>query len=145
MQYYGLIDSLANFPVYWDASWERQLRLYSEGGVDGIEVIDCADEPGDPDCLDEGVDYVRFTSERFHRSYLAFTVETDSNGQRGEAYMFNMLMEAVELQDHLASSTLVSTILNTLTTRAAAMASSCPSPETERRHRTSCKVDGSIG
>jgi hypothetical protein len=101
MQYYGLIDSLANFPVYWDASWERQLRLYTEGGVDGIEVIDCADEPGNPDCLREGVDYIRFTSERFHRSYLAFAMEPDSSGQRGESYMFNMLMEAVELQDQL--------------------------------------------
>ena len=101
MQYYGLIDSLANFPTYWDATWERQLHLYSEGGVDGVEVHDCAEEPDYPDCLVEGVDYIRYTSERYHRSYLAFNMEADTEGQRGEPYMFNMLMEAVELQDTL--------------------------------------------
>jgi hypothetical protein len=101
MQYYGLIDSLATFPVYWDATWERQLHVYTEGGVDGVTVVDCADDPSDPDCLVEGEDYVRFTSERFHRSYIAFAMEPDSRGQRSESYMFNLLSEAVQLQADL--------------------------------------------
>jgi hypothetical protein len=101
-QYYALIESLANFPVQWDASWERQLRLYTVGGEDGIDVIDCAEEPGEEDCLVAGEDYVKYTSDRFHRSYVAFAVEPDPQGQRGESYMFSMLREANDLQDRIA-------------------------------------------
>jgi hypothetical protein len=102
MQMYSAIESLAQFPVYWDATWERQLRLYVEGGVDGVEINDCADVPDDPDCLVEGVDYVRFVSERFHRSYLALAVDEDSEGRRGESYIYDMLSHAVELQENIA-------------------------------------------
>lgn len=105
MQYVGLQESLAQFPVYWDATWERQLHIYVEGGVDGVTVHDCEDEPDNPDCLVEATfdndfvgDYIRFTSDRFHRSYLAFAMEPDANGRRGESYMFNMLREAKELE-----------------------------------------------
>lgn len=102
MQFYGLIESLANFPVYWDARWERQLHIYVDGGEDGVEFADCDEEPDNPDCLVEGIDYIRYTSERFHRSYVAFAVEDDAEGQRSESYFFNMLEEAVDLQDMIA-------------------------------------------
>jgi hypothetical protein len=99
MEYTTLRESLAQFPVYWDATWERQLHVYSVGGVDGIEIHDCADEPDNIDCLVEGVDYVRFTSARFHRSYVAFAMEPDADGHRGESYMFNLLQEANRVTD----------------------------------------------
>ncbi|MDQ3031955.1 MAG: hypothetical protein M3Y87_06020 [Myxococcota bacterium] len=84
LQSYATIFGLAQFPVYYDTSFQTQLFLCVEG------TGDCNAPEGV-----EGVDYVRFTSNRFGKSYLAWQLTPEEGGLIDqESIAFSMVREA---------------------------------------------------
>lgn len=71
---WAVIFSLAEFPVFYDTTFEQQMYIFVEGSGDSFEFTDCADDPADPMCLTEGEDFVRYTSDRFNLSFVSFPV-----------------------------------------------------------------------
>ena len=81
---YGLQD----FPVYFDSSFQNQLFICIAGQGDCIE----------PDAsAAQGVDYVRYTSDRYRRSFLAFQVEPSVGVAEQTSIGFAMVKEARDL------------------------------------------------
>jgi len=91
LQTWAVILSLAEFPIFYDPVYEQQLYLFIEGTGESFDIRECddlcADLEGDEletcidetDCTVEGEDFVRYFSERFNQSFVAFRVG------RGEA------------------------------------------------------------
>jgi hypothetical protein len=75
---WAAVLSLAEFPIFYDTTYEQQLYLFVEGSGESFEFRDCADHPGDPSCLREGRDFVRYVSDRFNLSMVAMAVEPES-------------------------------------------------------------------
>ncbi|MFN9814173.1 MAG: zinc-dependent metalloprotease [Deltaproteobacteria bacterium] len=84
LQSYAAIFGLAQFPVYYDTTFQTQLFMCIEGRGDCPQV--------DPSSV-EGVDYVRHTSNRFFQSYLAWQL-TPGTGAEQESVAFAMVREA---------------------------------------------------
>jgi hypothetical protein len=74
---WATILSLAEFPIFYDTSYEQQLYIFIEGTGDAFDVRDCEDYPDDPDCVVEGEDYLRYFSDRFNLNFIAFRVEPE--------------------------------------------------------------------
>lgn len=84
LQSYGAIFGLSEFPVYYDTTFQTQMFLCVEG------TGDCNDPEGT-----EGVDYVRYTSSRFGKSYLAWQLTPETGGLIDqESIAFSMVREA---------------------------------------------------
>jgi hypothetical protein len=91
LQTWAVILSLAEFPIFYDPVYEQQLYLFIEGTGESFDIRECADLCADlegdeletcmdeTDCTVEGEDFVRYFSERFNQSFIAFRVG------RGEA------------------------------------------------------------
>lgn len=85
LQSYAAIFGLAEFPVYYDTTFQTQLFMCIEGRGD------CMTPP--PEAR-EGVDYVRHTSNRFFSSYLAWQLTPSSGSSEQASIAFAMVSEA---------------------------------------------------
>ncbi len=85
LQSYAAIYGLAEFPVFFDTSFQNQLFVCVEGQAD-------CHAPNATDV--DGVDYIRFTSSRFSKSYLAWQVESREGVAEQTSIGFAMLKEA---------------------------------------------------
>jgi hypothetical protein len=84
LQAYGAIFGLSQFPVYYDNTFQTQLFVCVEGQGD------CYAPEGT-----EGTDYVRFTSDRFGKSFLAWQLTPAEGGVIDQASIaFSMVREA---------------------------------------------------
>jgi hypothetical protein len=88
LQSYAAIFSLANFPVYYDTTFQNQMFLCVEGQGD------CFSPDG---AATEGVDFVRHTSRRFGKSFLAWQVDATEGVAEQTSIAFAMVKEARDL------------------------------------------------
>lgn len=89
LQSYAAIFGLAEFPVYYDTTFQTQLFMCIEGRGD------CMTPP--PEAV-EGVDYVRHTSPRLFQSYLAWQLTPSSGATEQASGAFAMITEAHRAQ-----------------------------------------------
>ncbi len=89
LQSYAAIFGLAEFPVYYDTTFQTQLFMCVEGRGD------CMTPP--PEAR-EGVDYARHTSNRFFNSYLAWQLTPSSGASEAQSIAFAMISEARDSQ-----------------------------------------------
>lgn len=89
LQSYAAIFSLASFPIYYDTSFQNQMFLCIEGQGDCFAPEDGADED---------VDYVRYTSRRFGKSFLAWQVDASEGVAEQTSIAFVMVKEARDLE-----------------------------------------------
>ncbi|HHH29240.1 MAG TPA: hypothetical protein ENK57_12975 [Polyangiaceae bacterium] len=87
LQSYAAIFALQNFPIYFDTSFQNQMFICVEGqgecfAPDGAAV--------------EGVDYVRHTSRRFGKNFLAWQVESTDGVAGQTSIAFTMVSEAAD-------------------------------------------------
>ncbi len=101
---WALIFSLAEFPVFFDTTYEQQMYLFVEGTGDSFRFRDCADYPADPTCLEEGVHYARHFSDRFNLSFVSMNVERQWEWEpESVSAAFLMLQRANELEERVES------------------------------------------
>jgi hypothetical protein len=75
------------------------MYLFVEGTGDSFVVRDCETYPDDPACLEEGVDFARFFSERFNLSFVSMRVENQYSWEPERlSPAFIMLEQANTLQ-----------------------------------------------
>ena len=88
LQIYAALYGLIYFPVFFDTSFQNQLFVCIEGQGDCYEP--------DPSAV-EGVDYVRYTSDYYRRSFLAWQVEPAVGVGEQTSMGFAMVKEARDL------------------------------------------------
>jgi hypothetical protein len=88
LQVYAALTGLADFPVYFDTTFQNQLFVCIEGQADCFT-------PGSG--AQEGKDYVRYTSPRYRRSFIAFQVEPTEAVAEQTSIGFAMVKEARDL------------------------------------------------
>lgn len=88
LQSYAAIFALANFPIYYDTSFQNQMFVCVEGQGDCFAPDEGAVE---------GVDYVRYTSRRFGKSFLAWQVDATEGVAEQTSIAFAMVKEARDL------------------------------------------------
>jgi hypothetical protein len=88
LQSYAAIFSLANFPIYYDTSFQNQMFICIEGQGD-------CNAPADPGR--EGTDFVRYTSRRFGQSFLAWQVDPGVGVASQTSIAFALVKEARDL------------------------------------------------
>jgi len=98
---YATLFGLMEIPVWYDTSFVNQLDICIEGQGDcfGIrpEMVPCDLDPSsgtyDPDC--ENSDFVRFSSDEFHRNWVALNVDVAPNSSISEQTIgFDLVREA---------------------------------------------------
>ncbi|HJL16826.1 MAG TPA: hypothetical protein RMH99_14275 [Sandaracinaceae bacterium LLY-WYZ-13_1] len=85
LQSYAAIYSLQSFPIYYDTAFQNQMFLCVEGQGNCNQP-----EAG----AVEGVDYVRHTSRRFGKSFLAWQVDATETVAEQTSIAFAMVKEA---------------------------------------------------
>ncbi|MCB9593705.1 MAG: hypothetical protein H6719_13310 [Sandaracinaceae bacterium] len=85
LQSYAAIYALQDFPIYYDTSFQNQMFLCVEGQGSCFEPDGSAIE---------GVDYVRHTSRRFGKSFLAWQVDATDGVAEQTSIAFAMVGEA---------------------------------------------------
>lgn len=110
--------ALAEFPVFYDTSWERRLSVFTLDNGDGWTLPD-RQADGSPTCgyLDvipgsghatcptpEAADYILYTSNRLHTTYVAVKVRTELEdpGLEQEQLGFELLLGLSEAQERFA-------------------------------------------
>jgi hypothetical protein len=88
LQFYATIYGLAQFPTFFDTTFQNQLFICVAGQGDCNEPSASAVE---------GVDYVRFTSERYGKTFLAWQVSPSSQVTNQTSIGFAMVKEADDL------------------------------------------------
>jgi hypothetical protein len=90
------ILSLAEFPIYTDPAFEDQLFIFVEGSGDGFDI---------PEGLDEGRDFVRYTSGITGKTYVAMRAKPkdpfDYEAPQELAITFVMVAKAKERKELL--------------------------------------------
>ena len=110
--------ALAEFPVFYDTSWERRLSVFTLDNGDGWTLPDlqadgtptCAFNEaipgsGHPVCTDpEDADYILYTSDRLHTTYVAVKVRTELENPRLEQEQlgFELLLSLTEASARFA-------------------------------------------
>jgi hypothetical protein len=92
LQIYAAVYGLSDFPVYFDSSFQNQLFICVEGQGDCFQP--------DPSAV-EGTDYVRYTSARYRKSFVAFQVEPAVGVGEQTSIGFAMVKEARDLATSL--------------------------------------------
>ncbi len=105
---YAAVFALAEFPVFYDSSWERRLAIFKLGSGDGFRVPDlqrdgsqtCAfgtsrTEPTHRSgCTAEDADYIVYTSDARHTSYVAVKIRNRIDFNLEEEQLgFQLLLE----------------------------------------------------
>jgi hypothetical protein len=91
LQNYGLIFGLSYMPTYFDTSPQEMLHFYKVGSLDDARI--------DPSLV-EGEDYVTYTSDITHQTFLAFQMD-DTPGKVGGSIAFGVVSKLNEIQDNL--------------------------------------------
>jgi len=85
LQIYAALVGLTDFPVYFDTTFQNQLFVCIEGQADcfkpGMKAV-------------EGTDFVRYTSPRYRRTFVAFQVEPSEGVAEQTSIGFAMVKEA---------------------------------------------------
>lgn len=111
---WATILALAQFPVFYDTSFEQRLSVYKRGNGDGFAIPDVQPD-GEPTCaygsitLDpshvtgcQDPDYVVFDSNRFRTQYVAVKVRTRLAYNLDEEQLgYELLRRLVDQQDEL--------------------------------------------
>jgi hypothetical protein len=111
---WATILALAQFPVFYDTSFEQRLSIFKRGNGDGFDLPDVQPD-GDPTCaygtikIDpshvtgcEEPDYVVFDSNRFRTQYVAVKARTRLAYNLDEEQIgFELLRRLVDQQDEL--------------------------------------------
>jgi hypothetical protein len=92
LQIYAALFGLSEFPVYFDTTFQNQLFVCIEGQADCYQP--------DPKAV-EGTDFVRYTSSRYRRTFLAFQVEPSQGVAEQTSIGFAMVKEARDLDTAL--------------------------------------------
>ena len=87
LQYLAAVFALVDFPVFFDTTFQNQLLICVEG--EGDCFVPSAGAV-------EGVDFVRHSSPRFGKTFLAFQIEPSASVPNQESIGFNMVREASE-------------------------------------------------
>ena len=87
LQYLAAAYALTDFPVFYDTSFHNQLFVCVEG------TADCFDPKSD---AVEGQDYVRYTSPRFGKTFIAWQVEPNVPAAEQRSIGFDMVQEAAD-------------------------------------------------
>ena len=87
LQYLAAVLALADFPVFFDTTFQNQLFICVEGEGDCFVPSDGSVE---------GVDFVRHRSSRFGKTFLAFQIEPTIAVPNQESVGFNMVEEAAD-------------------------------------------------
>jgi hypothetical protein len=85
LQYLAAVFALADFPVFFDTTFQNQLFICVEGEGDCFVPSDGSVE---------GEDFVRHSSSRFGKTFLAFQIEPSVAVPNQESIGFNMVKEA---------------------------------------------------
>jgi hypothetical protein len=85
LQFLAAVFALADFPVFFDTTFQNQLFICVEGEGDCFEPSEGSVE---------GVDFVRHRSTRFGKTFLAFQIEPVVAVPNQESIGFNMVKEA---------------------------------------------------
>lgn len=85
LQYVAALYSLMEFPIYYDTTYQNQLFICVEGEGDCFQPADGSVE---------GVDFVRYASDRYGKSFMAWKVEPNEDVPNQESIGFNMVEEA---------------------------------------------------
>jgi hypothetical protein len=88
LQIYAALYGLAEFPTFFDTTFANQLFICREGNGD-------CPEPGAG--ATEGTDFVRYTSERYGQSFLAYQVEPTTAAVNQTSIGFELVKEARDL------------------------------------------------
>jgi hypothetical protein len=94
LQVYAALAGLSEFPVYFDTTFQNQLFICIEGQADCYQ-------PGSKAM--EGKDFVRYTSPRYRRTFVAFQVEPTQAVSTQTSIGFAMVKEARDLDTILAA------------------------------------------
>jgi hypothetical protein len=92
LQIYAASYGLQDFPVFFDTGFQDQLFVCVEGQADCFTP--------DPSAT-EGVDYVRYTSDAYNKSFLAFQREPGADVAQQTSTGFAMVKEARDLHQEL--------------------------------------------
>ena len=113
---WGTMLALAQFPVFYDTSFEQRVQIFKLSSGEGWDIPavqpdgsptcaygDFAVDPAhDTGCTAEDADYVVFDSVRFHTPYIAVKVRSRLEFNLEEEQIgFYMLQKAVELQEEV--------------------------------------------
>jgi hypothetical protein len=113
---WATILALAQFPVFYDASFEQRLSVFKFGTGDGFRLADigpdgqpiCGYEralpdTGHPVCTDpDEADYVAYESDRLHQLFVAMKVNARLEYNLPEEQIgFRFLLELTEKQDEV--------------------------------------------
>jgi hypothetical protein len=85
LQYLAAVFALADFPVFFDTTFQNQLFICVEGEGDCFVPSESSVE---------GEDFVRHSSSRFGKTFLAFQIEPSIAIPNQESIGFNMVEEA---------------------------------------------------
>lgn len=85
LQFLAVIFALTDFPTFFDSSFQNQLYICVEGNGACFEP--------DADAV-EGEDYIRYFSERYGKSFIAWQVEPSEFVVNQESIGFSMVQEA---------------------------------------------------
>jgi hypothetical protein len=114
---YAAVYALAEFPVFYDSSWEQRLAVFQLGNADGFDIPDvqpdrtatCAYGTTSADRVDpahglcaaaEDADYIIYHSDRLHADYVAVKVRTRIDFNLEEEQLgFQLLLQMSENQD----------------------------------------------
>lgn len=104
LRMWALIFSLAEFPVFYDTTYEQQMYVFVEGSGESFNVRDCEDYPDDELCVVEGVDYIRYHSDNYHVNFVAFTLEREFDWEPDQVNTSYAIVErAVILDENIAA------------------------------------------
>jgi hypothetical protein len=93
VQNYGLVYGLSYLPTYFDSSPQEMLHFYKVGSLDDANI--------DPSLV-EGVDYIVYTSDINHQTYMAFQVD-ETEGKVGGSIAFEVVAKLLDIQNNLVA------------------------------------------
>lgn len=102
----ALYVALANFPVYFDTSFEQRLLVFKLGGGDGYKIPE-ARADGTPICGfgEDGCDapdYIVYESDRLHTTYVAVTIDPNGSTNADEQQLgYKLLLSLHERQNEI--------------------------------------------
>jgi hypothetical protein len=126
MRFYSVAFALSEFPVFYDTSWESRLAVFTVGNGDQFTMPDaqpdgsrtCALRSAREEaeglttrtltasattCLDtEDADYITYTSDRLHTTYVAAKVRSRTDYNLPEEQLgFELLRQISNRQDRV--------------------------------------------
>jgi hypothetical protein len=99
---FATMSALAQFPVYYDTSFEQRLLVFKLGSGDGYTIPDKRRDGtptckyGDMDC--DKPDYIIYQSNRLHTSYVAVVIDPEETGKIDEQQVAYQLLLRLRLR-----------------------------------------------